>query len=177
MFPNQNKSNNAPVTKNDEEDRPNINGEIRAYKVRLIDQSGNNVGVVDTRDALTKARDAALDLVEVSPDATPPVCKIMDFRKYVFEQKKRAKENSHKSPEDHEIRLSPNICQNDLETKARKAQEFLEDGSKVVLTFKVKGREAKKVDFIKDVINRFYVLVEKYSTLENKGGVYILHPK
>lgn len=176
MFP-INSDSEAQAVQKEDINRPRINHEIKVYKVRLIDQNGNNVGIVDTRDALNRARDAVLDLVEVSPTTNPPVCKIMDFRKYIFEQKKKMKENTHKAPETHEIRLTPNIDQHDIEVKARKATEFLEDGSKVILVFKVKGREAKQTEFINDVVKRFYALVDKLATLENKGEVFILHPR
>jgi translation initiation factor IF-3 len=161
----------------EDQDRPRINNEIRAYKVRLIDQTGTNLGVVRIEDALFKAREVSLDLVEVSPDGNPPVCKIMDLGKYLFEQKKKQKENYHKPPEPREIRLSTGIGQGDLEIKAKKAIEFLEEGSKVTLSFKLKGREAKKLDLVDDVVKRFFALVQEKSTLESKGGVHILIPK
>lgn len=164
-------------TKQSVEIRLRINNQIRAFKVRLIDQHGTNLGVVNCNEALYKAREAGLDLVEVSPDTNPPVCKIMDFGKYLFEQKKKMKENQHKAPEPHEIRLSPGIGQSDLEIKAKKALEFLSGGSKVTLTFKLKGREAKKIDLIEDVVKRFHKLVETASMLEIKGGSYVLIPK
>jgi translation initiation factor IF-3 len=159
------------------QDRPRVNNEIRAYKVRLIDQTGTNVGVVPVQDALFKAREAALDLVEVSPDANPPVCKIMNLGKYLFEQKKKQKDNFHKAPEPRELRLSTGIGQSDLEIKAKKALEFLEEGSKVTLTFKLKGRELKKMDLVEEVVKRLYTIVEAKSTLESKGGTFVLIPK
>jgi translation initiation factor IF-3 len=154
-----------------------INEHIKSFKIRLIDDTGNNVGIIDTRDALAKSRQVGLDLVEVSPQAKPPVCKIMDYRKYIFEQKKKAKGNNHKSPETRELRLSISIGLHDLEIKARKAQEFLDEGSKVILSFKVSGREASKTELINDIAKRFYTLVEHSSTMESKGGVFILTPK
>ena len=178
MFPNQVKSYGEPVVqRKDDEDRPRINDEIRAYNVRLIDSTGNNLGVVRVKDALFKAREVGLDLVEVSPQVVPPVCRILDFGKYMFELKKRRKDNEHKAPETKEIRLSPGIGQADLEIKARKAQEFLEDGSKVILQFKLRGRELSKMDLVNEVVNRFHKLVESISTLESKGGCFTLIPK
>lgn len=179
MYPNQAKSyGEAPVANRaSEEDRPRINEEIRSYKVRVIDSTGANIGVITNRDALLKAREVGLDLVEVSPQVVPPVCRIMDFGKYMFEQKKKRKDNDHKSPETKEIRLTPSIGQGDLEIKAKKALEFLAEGSKVVLNFKLRGRENSKTEFVKDVVKRFYMIVETKSTLESKGGVHILTPK
>lgn len=179
MFPNQNNrfNNTLEPKRENKEDRVRINDEIKSFKVLLIDQDGNNVGVISNRDALQKSKEAGLDLVEVAPLSVPPVCRIMDFRKYLFEQKKKAKENNHKSPEPHELRLSPNIGQNDLEIKAKKAIEFLLEGSKVNLTFNVKGREASKTELIRGVVARFFALVEKQATMESKGGVYTLTPK
>jgi translation initiation factor IF-3 len=179
LYPNQAKpyGESNVQTIRDEEERPRINEEIRTFKIRVIDHNGNNLGVINNRDALYKAREAGFDLVEVSPQATPPVCKIMDFGKYMFELKKKRKDNEHKSPETKEIRLTPAIGQGDLEIKARKALEFLEEGSKVILSFKLRGREASKTEFVKDVVARFYAIVETKSTLESKGGVHILTPK
>jgi translation initiation factor IF-3 len=159
------------------QDRPRINNEIRVYKVRLIDSKGDNVGVVDIRDALYKAREAGLDLVEVVPTSQPPVCKIMDLGKWLFEKKKKAKENTHKAPETHEIRLTPVINIHDIEIKSKKAIEFLSEGSKVILHFKVKGREAKHKELIVAVAQKFFEFVKEKATLEEKGGVYILSPK
>lgn len=165
---------NPPI---EDANRLRINNAIRAYKVLLIDQNGTNFGAVSINEATVKAREAGLDLVEVSPEVTPPVCRIMDFGKYIFEQKKKQKENFHKAPEPHEIRLSTGIGQSDLEIKAKKALEFLNDGSKVTLSFKLRGRELKKMDLVDAVVQRFFVLVQTKSTLENKGGVYVLIPK
>lgn len=160
-----------------DEDRPVCNEEIKAWKVRLIDQNGVNIGVVDTRDALFKAREVSLDLVEVSPEAKPPVCKIMDVGKFIFEKKKKQKENMNRGPEPHEIRLTPSIGQHDLEIKARKAIEFLEEGSIVTIQVKVRGREKSHPELIRDVALRFGKLVAEKGNMENKGDVWVITPK
>lgn len=169
---------NNTINKYDQHDRPRANEEIiKTYKIRVIDHNGNNLGVITSREALYKAKEVALDLVEVSPNTTPPVCKIMDLGKYIFDKKKKDKGNEHRAPETHEIRLSPSIGQNDLEVKARKAEEFLKEGSKVIIQFKLHGREAKKTNLIDDVVKKFHSLLNTISNLENAGGVYILVPK
>ena len=122
-----------------------INGGIKADPIRLIDGEDNQLGVVTREEALTRARDSGLDLVEVAPTSEPPVCKIMDYGKWLYEQKRRTRE-SHKKTQKHvatlkEIRLHPQTDKHDLEIKVGRAREFLEKGHKVQFSLLFKGRQ------------------------------------
>jgi translation initiation factor IF-3 len=173
LFPKKN-FRDQPVEK---ENSIRINDKIKAYKVLLIDQNGNNLGQVTSREAIQKAREVSLDLVEVGPNSTPPIAKIMDFGKYVFEQKKKEKDNQHRGPVDKEIRLTPNIEIADLEVKVKKLQEFVEEGSRVTLSFKLRGRENKHQHRCYDVINKITELTKDYAIVENKGTIWIASKK
>lgn len=120
-----------------------VNHEIRAREVRLINAENQQVGVVPTHEALRMAEEAELDLVEVAPDAKPPVCKIVDYKKVIYEQKRRARESRkrQKTIEVKEVKMRPSIDKHDYETKINHAREFLEAGNKVKVTFTYKGRE------------------------------------
>src|SRR5215469_1128788 len=125
-----------------------INEQIRDREVRLIDTDGAQLGIVPGRDAQKRADEKRLDLVKISPTAKPPVCKIMDYSKFKFEQQKREKEvrKKQRTIEIKEIRLSPNIDKHDIDVKARKAIEFLSHGDKVKVTIKFRGRELGRTD-------------------------------
>ena len=114
-----------------------INEQIRDKEIRLIGENGEQLGIMSSKDAMKMAIEAELDLVKIAPTAKPPVCKIIDYRKYRYEQAKREKEakKKQKVTEVKEIRLSPNIDDNDLNTKANQARKFLEKGDKVKVTF------------------------------------------
>ncbi|MHC4188140.1 MAG: translation initiation factor IF-3 [Planctomycetota bacterium] len=125
-----------------------MNGGIRAPKIRLIDESSNQVGIVDTREALAKAREAGLDLVEVAPTSDPPVCRVMDYGKWQYEQKRKIREahKAQKKDQRHagtlkEIRLRPETDKHDLDIKLKHAHEFLEKGHKVQFTMFFRGRQ------------------------------------
>lgn len=120
-----------------------VNSEIRAREVRLIDAANQQVGVVPLPEALKMAEAAELDLVEVAPEAKPPVCKIVDYKKVLYEQKRRARESRkrQKTIEVKEVKMRPSIDKHDYETKINHAKEFLEAGNKVKVTFTYKGRE------------------------------------
>ncbi len=120
-----------------------INDQIRTREVRLINEENVNEGIVDIRDALRKARDAELDLVEVAPNANPPVCKIMDYGKFLYEKAKREREarKSQKQIEIKEIRFRPKTTEHHLSFKVRDARRWLEDGMKVRVRIRFKGRE------------------------------------
>ena len=118
----------------------NINNRIRSQEVRLVDKDGENQGVVSTRDAIQKARDANLDLVEVSAGAKPPVAKIMDYNKYLYEQKSKAKKTKTKKTELKEFKLGPNTGEGDLRVRIDRGREFLKQGNMVKYTVKFKGR-------------------------------------
>ena len=121
---------------------------IRISHIRLIDENNNQVGVVETSEAITRARQVSLDLVEVSPNADPPVCRIMDFGKYLYEQKRKVK-LAHKKQHNvvlKEIRLRPKIDPHDLDIKVKQAQKFIDKGHKVQFTMMFRGREMMHVD-------------------------------
>ncbi|HJD55790.1 MAG TPA: translation initiation factor IF-3 [Rickettsia endosymbiont of Pyrocoelia pectoralis] len=122
---------------------PKANKEIRAREVRLVGQNGEMHGIVNIREALDMAERAGLDLVEISPNAEPPVCKILDFGKYKYEAKKRAHEarKKQKIVVLKEMKFKPNISQGDFDVKLRKIKEFLEGGDKVKISLWFKGRE------------------------------------
>jgi translation initiation factor IF-3 len=122
-----------------------VNGQIKADPLRLIDDADNQLGVVSREEAISRAREAGLDLVEVAPTSEPPVCKIMDYGKWLYEQKRRTRE-SHKKAQKHvatlkEIRLGPQTDKHDLEIKIGHAREFLEKGHKVQFSLFFKGRQ------------------------------------
>ena len=126
----------AYVNANNNNKGQRTNEMIRVREVRLIDDEGNQLGIVPTQEALRMAKDKDLDLVEVSPNANPPVCKILDFGKYRFEQEKKLRESkkNQKVLKLKEIRMQPKIGSGDLDTKAKHVQEFLNEGDKVKIT-------------------------------------------
>ena len=128
---------------------------IRVREVRLIDDEGNQLGIVPTQEALRMAKDKDLDLVQVSPNANPPVCKILDFGKYRFEQEKKLRESkkNQKVLKLKEIRMQPKIGSGDLDTKAKHVQEFLNEGDKVKITVRFRGRELAHTELGFDVLN------------------------
>ena len=132
-----------------------INDKIRVREVRLIDEEGNQKGIVPTLEALKLARDSDLDLVEVSPNANPPVCKILDYGKYRFEQEKKLRDakKNQKVLKLKEIRMQPKIGSGDLDTKSKHIQEFLNDGCKVKVTIRFRGRELAHTELGFDVLN------------------------
>ncbi len=132
-----------------------INEMIRVREVRLIDDEGNQKGIVPTLEALKLAKEKDLDLVEVSPNANPPVCKILDYGKYRFEQEKKLRESkkNQKVLKLKEIRMQPKIGPGDLDTKAKHVQEFLDEGDKVKVTIRFRGRELAHTELGYDVLN------------------------
>ncbi|MBP3608348.1 MAG: translation initiation factor IF-3 [Treponema sp.] len=132
-----------------------INEQIRVREVRLIDEEGGQNGIIPTREALEIAKDRDLDLVEVSPNANPPVCKILDYGKYRFEQEKRLRDSrkNQKVLKIKEIRMQPKIGSGDLDTKAKHVQEFLNEGDKVKVTIRFRGRELAHTELGYDVLN------------------------
>ena len=136
--------------------RTRINEQIRIPKVRLIDAEGNQVGVVDTSDALTRAVQAELDLVEISPNVEPPVCRIMDYGKYLFEQNKRKAAQKKKQKVIHikEVKFRPTIEMGDFNIKIKKIRDFLERGDKVKVTLSFRGREMQHRELGMDLLRR-----------------------
>lgn len=133
-----------------------INKQIRAPKIRLIDEEGNQVGVLTVQEALDKARQAELDLVEISPNAKPPVCRIMDFGKFQFEQSKRraVAKKKQKQVQVKEIKFRPGTDIGDFNVKLRKIVEFLERGDKVKVSIRFRGREMQHKELGMELLNR-----------------------
>ena len=162
-----------------------INGQIRAKEVQLIGAQGEKLGVVSFREAMEKAEEANLDLVLVAPNATPVVCKIMNYGKYKFEQAKKEKEAKKKQKvlEVKELRVTPNIEKHDFEFKCRNAKKFLEDGNKVKITVRFRGREVNNAKAGEVVLNNFIEQlaevsqVEKAPKLEGRNKFTILAKK
>lgn len=147
-----------------------MNDAIRSREVRLIDENGENVGVVDTNEALERAINANLDLVEISPDAEPPVCKIMDYGKYKFEQQKKAAEarKKQKTVEIKEIKMRPAIDDHDYQVKVRAIKRFFDDGDKVKVTLRFRGREMAHQELGRQVLERVKAEVEEIAKVESE---------
>jgi translation initiation factor IF-3 len=162
-----------------------MNEGIRVREVRLIDADGNQKGIVPTFEALQMGRDAGLDLVEVAPQAQPPVCKLLDYGKYKFELEKKVRESRkhQKQVRIKEIRMQPKIDEHDLEFKTRHIQEFLEEGDKVKVTVRFRGRELAHTELGKDVLDRILqmlgdsFLLEKAAQMEGRTMSLLLNPK
>ena len=152
------------------ERRLRINDMIRVHEVRLISADGRQAGVVSTEQAMALARDNGLDLVEVSPMARPPVCKILDYGKYKFEQEKRIKESKRKQKlgKLKEIRMQPKIESHDLQFKARQVRQFLEEGNKVKVTIRFRGRELAHTEIGRDVLGRILEILVDAAVLERR---------
>ena len=162
-----------------------INDEIRIREVRVTDANGEQLGIMLTRDALRLAEEKHLDLVEVAPKARPPVCRIMDFGKYRYEQQKREKEvrKKQKIITIKEVKLRPNIEQHDFEVKLKSAQRFIEEGNKVKVTIMFRGRELSHPELGSEILTKLakaleeVVTVERAAKLEGKNMTMILSPK
>ena len=162
-----------------------INEQIRVREVRLIDDEGEQKGIVPTIEALKMAKEQELDLVEVAPQANPPVCKILDYGKYRFEQEKKLRDSkkNQKQLKLKEIRMQPKIGAGDLDFKSKHVQEFLNEGNKVKVTIRFRGRELAHTelgyDVLKEVLKRLddeYV-VEKQPAMEGRFMSMTLSPK
>lgn len=165
-----------------EEGGLNINEQIRARQVRLIAEDGEQVGVVSIQDAMARAEEAGLDLVEISPNAEPPVCKILDYGKYKYEQQKKAAEARKKQKviEVKELKFRPNIDDHDYNVKIKAARRFLEDGDKVKVTLRFRGREMAHLDLGMKVMARVreelsdIAKVEMDARVEGKQAIMVL---
>jgi translation initiation factor IF-3 len=166
-------------------DGPRVNEEIRVPQVRLIDQDGEMIGVVSAREALLRAYEVGMDLLEISPNAVPPVCKITDFGKFKYEQQKKANEarKKQKVVELKEIKVRPNIDDHDYETKMKQMKGFIADGDKVKVTLRFRGREMAHQDLGIKVLERIRtelgdtIKVEQMPRLENRQMIMVLAPK
>lgn len=147
-----------------------INEEIRDREVRLIGPEGEQLGIMSARDAQQRANEAKLDLVKIAPTANPPVCKIMDYGKFRYEQAKLEKEQKKKQRivQVKEIRLSVTIDDNDLKTKARHAIKFLEDGDRLKVSLRYRGRQLGRKEQGIEVVERFTELLEESGTLDKQ---------
>jgi translation initiation factor IF-3 len=162
-----------------------VNEEIRVPQVRLIDQNGEMLGVMSAREALMRAYDVGLDLLEISPNAVPPVCKITDFGKFKYEQQKKANEarKKQKVVEIKEIKVRPNIDDHDYGVKMRAMKSFIEEGDKVKVTLRFRGREMAHQDLGIKVLERIRtdlgdtIKVESMPRLENRQMIMVLAPK
>jgi translation initiation factor IF-3 len=171
----------APPTR----DGPRVNEEIRAAQVRLIDAEGEMQGVMSARDALRRAFDVGLDLLEISPNADPPVVKILDYGKFKYEAQKKKNEAKKKQKviEIKEIKVRPNIDENDYQVKMRAMKSFIEEGDKVKVTLRFRGREMAHQDIGVKVLERIRsemdatTKVEQMPKMENRQMVMVLSPR
>jgi translation initiation factor IF-3 len=171
----------APPTR----EGPRVNDEIRAEKVRLIDEAGEMQGVVALRDALNRAYATGLDLLEISPNADPPVVKILDFGKFKYDQQKKRNEARKKQKviEIKEIKVRPNIDENDYQVKLRAMKSFIEEGDKVKVTLRFRGREMAHQELGVKVLERIRSdmdadsKVEQMPRMENRQMVMVLTPR
>ena len=162
-----------------------INVRIRDREVRLVSESGEQLGIMSSREALKLAREADLDLVKIAPNAKPPVCKIIDYGKYRYELARKEKEakKKQKTMEVKEVRLSPNIDTNDLNTKANQARKFITKGDKVKVTLRFRGREMAHVNYSKQILDSFYeklediAVIDKNAKMEGRSMVMFLSQK
>ena len=145
-----------------------INEQIRDREVRLIGADGEQLGIVSSREAQKIADEAGLDLVKIAPNAKPPVCKVIDYGKYRYEQARKEKDakKKQKTVELKEIRLSPNIEANDLNTKMNAAKKFLAKGNKVKITLRFRGREMAHMNASKHILDDFAKQLEDVATVE-----------
>ncbi|MFZ5691329.1 MAG: translation initiation factor IF-3 [Pseudomonadota bacterium] len=168
-----------------QKDGPRVNEEIRIREVQLIDQAGTNLGTVSIQDALAKAAEAGLDLVEISPNASPPVCKLLDYGKYKFQAQKKAAEarKKQKVVEVKEIKLRPMIDDHDYEVKMRSMKRFFEEGDKVKVTLRFRGREMAHQELGTQLLDRVktdlapLAKVEMDARFEGRQMIMILAPR
>ena len=162
-----------------------MNEDIRVPQVRLIDQNGEMIGVMTAREALLRAYEVGMDLLEISPNAVPPVCKITDFGKFKYEQQKKANEarKKQKVVEIKEVKVRPNIDDHDYDVKMKQMKSFIGEGDKVKVTLRFRGREMAHQDLGIKVLERIRVelgetiKVEQMPRLENRQMIMVLAPK
>lgn len=162
-----------------------INEEIREREVRVVDADGSQLGIMSTKQALSLALEKGLDLVDIAPQASPNVCRIMDYGKYRYEQAKREKEarKNQKTVEVKEVRMSMNIDTHDFETKVNQANKFLKGGDKVKVSVRFRGREMAHTDLGRDLLDRFkdacaeFGAVDKPAKMEGRSLAIFMAPK
>ena len=150
-----------------------INEQIRDKEVRLIGPNGDQLGIMSAKEAMFKAQEAGLDLVKIAPNAKPPVCKIIDYGKYKYELARKEKEarKKQKTIEIKEVRLSPNIEVNDMNTKANAARKFISKGDRVKVTLRFRGREMAHMSSSRHVLDDFADLLSDIATVEKAPKV------
>ena len=161
-----------------------VNEEIRTPRVRLIDENGEMVGIVTVRDALTRASNVGLDLLEISPNSVPPVVKILDYGKFNYEQQKKRNEarKKRKVIEIKEVKIRPNIGENDYQVKMRAIKNFISEGNKVKITLRFRGREMAHQELGGQLLDRIrsdlenQVKVEQMPRFENRQMIMVLAP-
>jgi len=166
-------------------DGPRINDDIRNAQIQLIDQTGDNKGTVETVMAIRMAQEAGMDLVEISPNVSPPVCKIMDYGKYKYSAQKKAAEarKRQKIVEIKEIKLRPMIDDHDYDVKMRAMKRFFDDGDKVKVTLRFRGREMAHQHLGMDLLNRVqkdtevFAKLEQYPKMEGRQMMMVLAPR
>ena len=162
-----------------------INGQIRDKEIRVIGENGDQLGIMSPREAMKLAQEADLDLVKIAPKAQPPVCKIIDYGKYRYELARKEKEakKKQKTVEVKEVRISPNIDTNDLNTKVNNAKKFIAKGNKVKVTLRFRGREMAHMQQSKHILDDFaemlaeVAVVEKPAKLEGRSMSMVLTEK
>lgn len=168
-----------------QEKDPRINGEIDAPEIRLIGSDGEQLGVVSLREAMLKAEDAELDLVEIAPTAAPPVCRIMDYGKFKYQEQKKQHEArlKQKQIQVKEVKFRPGTDENDYQIKLRNMTRFLEEGDKVKVTLRFRGREMAHQEFGVAQLKRIETdlvelgTVEQFPKLEGRQMVMVMSPK
>ncbi|MCH8925277.1 MAG: translation initiation factor IF-3 [Proteobacteria bacterium] len=166
-------------------DGPRVNRDIVVAQVRLIDEQGENLGVVSKDEAIERAEDAGMDLVEISPSADPPVCKILDYGRFKYQDQKKKNEarKKQKTIDIKEIKMRPNIDQHDYDVKMRSINRFIADGDKVKVTMRFRGREMvhqelglKVLDRVRDQLDEV-AKVEQFPKMEGRQMIMVVAPK
>ena len=160
----------SEAPRREKDDGPRVNAAIVAKQIRVVDADGEMRGVMTVREGITLAEEAGLDLVEISPNAEPPVCKVLDYGKYKYEMQKKAAEarKKQKIVELKEIKLRPNIDDHDFGIKMKSAKAFLTEGDKVKITLRFRGREMAHQDIAHQVINRVRVELDALAKVESE---------
>ncbi|GIV71490.1 MULTISPECIES: translation initiation factor IF-3 [Caldilinea] len=166
-------------------DSTRINSEIRAPRVRVIDSTGKQLGIMSTREALALATEQALDLVEVAPNADPPVCRLMDYGKYLYEKQKRERESrkAQKQIEVKELRLRPKTDEHDINVVIARIRKFAKEGAKIRVRIRFRGREMQHPEVARSLLERVandtadVVTVESMPTFDGNSMVMVLAPQ
>ncbi len=158
------------MKKTSRKNEPRMNERIRVPEVRVIGPDGKQLGIMDTKEALAMAKEMGLDLVEVAPNAQPPVCRIMDWGKYKYEQAKKEKQAKKKARHNQikEMQFRPKISEHDFMIKIKKVKEFIEDGYKVKVVVRLRGRELETPEIAKEMIYKIRDEIADVAKMENR---------